>query len=151
MFKGALSGLRQFLANENSFKMMKNAFYFTLKALPVLRIYKFLIIYKNGLIRKIRLITKFMTSQPEKTTFGIHILQDLPDQVGAGGHASPPIFLKQFFAGDIFLEICFCFILQDVQNFFGPDTPRISSRAMYCPISQEVKESGSETQSVNKI
>ena len=28
-FKGALSGLRQFLATKNPVKMMKNAFYFT--------------------------------------------------------------------------------------------------------------------------
>ena len=42
MFKGALAGLRQFLANESPLKMMKNAFYFTLKALLVLKIFKFL-------------------------------------------------------------------------------------------------------------
>ena len=41
-FKGALSGLRQFLAAESSLKMMKNAFYFTSKALFVLKIFKFL-------------------------------------------------------------------------------------------------------------
>ena len=40
--KGALSGLRQFLAIESPLKMMKNAFYFTLKALFVLKIFKFL-------------------------------------------------------------------------------------------------------------
>ena len=34
--KGAPSGLRQFLANENPLKMVKNTFYFTLKALFVL-------------------------------------------------------------------------------------------------------------------
>ena len=39
--KGALSGLRQFLATESSLKMMKNAFYFTSKALFVLKIFKF--------------------------------------------------------------------------------------------------------------
>ena len=50
-FKGTLLGLRQYLANENSLKMMKNAFYFTLKALFVLNIFKFLS-FKNGLIRK---------------------------------------------------------------------------------------------------
>ena len=32
-FKGALPGLRQFLAAESPLKFMKNAFYFTLKAL----------------------------------------------------------------------------------------------------------------------
>ena len=42
IIKGALSGLRQFLATESSLKMMKNNFYFTLKALSVLKIFKFL-------------------------------------------------------------------------------------------------------------
>ena len=41
-FKGALSGLRQSLATESPLKMIKNAFYFTLKALFVLKIFKFL-------------------------------------------------------------------------------------------------------------
>ena len=40
--KGALSGLRQFLATESALKMMKNAFYFTSKAPFVLKIFKFL-------------------------------------------------------------------------------------------------------------
>ena len=40
--KGALSGLRQFLAAESPLEMMKNAFYFTLKALFLLNISKFL-------------------------------------------------------------------------------------------------------------
>ena len=41
--KGALSGQRQFLATESPLKMMKNASYFTLKALFVLKIFKFLL------------------------------------------------------------------------------------------------------------
>ena len=41
-FKGALSGLKQILAIESPLKMMKNAFYFTSKALFVLKIFKFL-------------------------------------------------------------------------------------------------------------
>ena len=36
VIKGALSGLRQFLANESPLNMMKSPFYFTLKALFVL-------------------------------------------------------------------------------------------------------------------
>ena len=40
--KGALSGLRQFLAAESALKMMKNAFYFMSKALFILKIFKFL-------------------------------------------------------------------------------------------------------------
>ena len=41
-FKGALSGLRQFVATESPLKMMKNAFYFASKALFVLKIFEFL-------------------------------------------------------------------------------------------------------------
>ena len=40
--KGTISGLRQFLATESPLKTMKNAFYFTSKALFVLKIFKFL-------------------------------------------------------------------------------------------------------------
>ena len=36
------SKLRQFLASESSLKKMTNAFYFTLKSLLVLKIFKFL-------------------------------------------------------------------------------------------------------------
>ena len=42
LVKGALSGLRQFLATKSPLKMSKNALYFTLKALFVLKIFKFL-------------------------------------------------------------------------------------------------------------
>ena len=42
IIKGVLSGLRRFLATESPLKMMKNAFYFTSKALFVLKIFKFL-------------------------------------------------------------------------------------------------------------
>ena len=42
ILKGPLSGLRQLLATESPLKMMKNAFYFTSKALFVLKIFKFL-------------------------------------------------------------------------------------------------------------
>ena len=42
LIKGALSGLRRFLATESTLKMMKNAFCFTSKALFVIKIFKFL-------------------------------------------------------------------------------------------------------------
>ena len=42
IIKGALPGLRQFLASKSPLKMMKNAFYFTSKALFVLKLFKFL-------------------------------------------------------------------------------------------------------------
>ena len=40
--KGAFSGLSRFLAIESSLKVMKNLFYFPLKACFVLKIFKFL-------------------------------------------------------------------------------------------------------------
>ena len=43
MFKDALSGLIYFLATDSSLKIMKNDFYFTLKALFVLKVFKFLL------------------------------------------------------------------------------------------------------------
>ena len=39
--KGALSGLRQIFATKSPLKIIKNAFHFTLKALFVLKIFKF--------------------------------------------------------------------------------------------------------------
>ena len=68
LLKGTLSGMRQFWAYENPFKMMKNAFYFTSKVFYYSRYLSFcldfLVMQQNGLIRKIRLISNFMTSQP---------------------------------------------------------------------------------------
>ena len=49
---------------ENPFKMMKMAFYFMLKAIFVLKIFHFMSFWscrRNGLIKQIRLISKFMT------------------------------------------------------------------------------------------
>ena len=56
--KGALSGVRQFLATESPLKMTKNAFLFHLFVLFSLSRYlnfclDFLVMYKKGLIRKI--------------------------------------------------------------------------------------------------
>ena len=41
LHRSALSGLRQFLATESPLKIMKHAFYFTLKAVSVLKILSF--------------------------------------------------------------------------------------------------------------
>ena len=71
---------------ERSLKMMKNYFYFILKALFVLKIFKFLSRLfghaKNGLIRKIRSASKFMTSQPGLQTIAIHILPNISESEG---------------------------------------------------------------------
>ena len=65
---------------------MKNIFYFTLKALFVLKIFKFclgfLVMFKNALIIKIWLISKIMMSQPGKQTIAIHILANISQTKG---------------------------------------------------------------------
>ena len=68
--RGVLSDLRQFLATESPLKMMKNASYFTLKALFAPKIFKFLY-YLFGhvdkwLDQKGKVNFKIMTWQPEK-------------------------------------------------------------------------------------
>ena len=42
IFKSTLSGLKQFLAAESPSKMIKNVFYFILKALLVYKVFNFL-------------------------------------------------------------------------------------------------------------
>ena len=42
----------------------------------------FLVVQKNGMIRKIKLIAKFMTSQPEKQIIAIHILPNISSNKG---------------------------------------------------------------------
>ena len=53
---------------------------------------------------------------------------------GAGVHAPPPpphFFLRSYFAGDVFLEIYFCVILQGIYpKLFWLGTPRILSGAL---------------------
>ena len=64
--------------NESHLKMIKDAFYFIFNALFVFKIFKFVswlfgYVEKNGVIRKIRLISKFMGSQPSSQAFTIHV------------------------------------------------------------------------------
>ena len=70
-FKVALSDLMQFLATGGPLKMMKNTFSFQLKISVLFHdiyifVFDFLFVQKNGLLRKIKLISKFMTFQPGK-------------------------------------------------------------------------------------
>ena len=59
--------------------MMKNSIHF--KALFIFKVFKFALTFwhciKNGLIKKIRLISKFMTSQPGEQTITIHTSLDI--------------------------------------------------------------------------
>ena len=63
---------------ESPLEMVKNAYYFVLKALFVLKIFKFFATTfwswrKNCLIKKIRLTSKFMTSPPGLQTIATRI------------------------------------------------------------------------------
>ena len=66
--------------------MIKNAFYLisnTFRSQRYLNFYlDFLVIEKTGLIRKIRLITNFMTSQPVSETTTIHTLPNTSQSKG---------------------------------------------------------------------
>ena len=52
-FKGTLSGLRQFFATESPLKMMENAFYFTSKALFILKIFKILSLILDHVLKQL--------------------------------------------------------------------------------------------------
>ena len=105
-FKCALSGLITLLAGESPLKMMENALYFTLKALFVLQIFKFLfwllVVWKNGLIRKISLISKFVTSQHGYQRIAIHILTNISRS--KGNQAMKYCQLTEYNMKNIFLE-----------------------------------------------
>ena len=79
--KGAFSDMRHFLATNSPLKLIKNAFYFTLKTFFFSRFLNFcldfLIMQKNGLIRKIRLISKLLMSKIAKQTIAMHILPNI--------------------------------------------------------------------------
>ena len=78
--KGTLSGLRHCLTTESSLKMNKKAFYFTMKVLFVLKIFRFLSqpfgFVEKQLDQKDK-ISKFMTSEPDQKTIAIHILLNI--------------------------------------------------------------------------
>ena len=76
----------QFLPTESPLKMMKNLFYLNLKFLSVFEIFNFcldfLVMQKSVLIRNVRLISKFMTSQCEKRAIAIHVLPNISRSKG---------------------------------------------------------------------
>ena len=78
--KGARWSLRQFLVTENPLKLMENALYFTLKALFVFKVFKFLSWHFGYVEKRLdeqdKVNSKIMTSQPGKQTIAKHILPD---------------------------------------------------------------------------
>ena len=82
-FKVALSDLSQFLATESLLKMMKNAFISPYKLFLFSKFsLDIWVMYKNDLIRNVRIISKFMTPQPGKQITAIHILSNISGSKG---------------------------------------------------------------------
>ena len=108
---------------------MKNAFYF--KAVLVLKIFKFclefLAMQQNGLIRKIRLISNFMTSQPGKQTIVIHILSNISRSKGSQTVKFGQLIERN--TRSIFLE-------KSYTKYGGETSPRLFSGKLKLSISQ---------------
>ena len=79
--KGAFSGLRKFLATESPLKMTNNVFDFALKALFVLKIFKFLSWLfghvEKWLYRKVKVNYKIYITNWIISNFNTHIAQNL--------------------------------------------------------------------------
>ena len=76
-FKDVFSGLRQYLTKESPFK---KAFYFTLKTLFILKMFKPFVMSFRSCKKTARLerpMSKFMASQPGKQTTAMHILPNI--------------------------------------------------------------------------
>ena len=86
---------------------MKNAFYFMLKALFVLGIFTFLpwlfsYVKRPSLIRKLKFISKFITSQTEQQIITIHLLPNISRS--KSNHAMKFGQLTEYNMGNIFRE-----------------------------------------------
>ena len=71
--------------NEGPLKMMKNAFHFKSSFRPQdisIFVVNFWLYWKNGFMRKIRLISQSMMSQPGLQTIAIHILPNISRSKG---------------------------------------------------------------------
>ena len=77
MFEGSLLGMIQFLVSESPLKMMKHAFYFTLKAIFVLEIFALTFLYaEKWLVKKAMVNFKFYDVTDCKTNiYSTHITQ----------------------------------------------------------------------------
>ena len=79
LIKDTLSNLPQVWVVERLLKLMENTFYFISRALSFPRYsnfcFDFLVMQENSFIKKMSLISKFMTSQPGSQTILTHILR----------------------------------------------------------------------------
>ena len=90
LLQASTLGSGPFFDNWRPLKMITNAFYFMLKALYVFEIFNIffpdvLVKQENSLIKKLNLISKFMTSETERQINTIHILPNT--STGKGNQA----------------------------------------------------------------
>ena len=93
------------MATESPLKIMEKAFYFTSKTLFVLKILSFVLtlsLVAKRLVRKIKSISKFMTSQPGKQTIVIHVLPNILRN--KDNQTMKPGQLREYNMRNIFLE-----------------------------------------------
>ena len=120
--------------------MMKNAFYFTSKARFVIKIFKlcleFLVMKQNGFIRKIGLISNFMTSRPGKQTIVIHTLSNISRSKGNVSNISRSKGNETMtFAQLIECNMRKIFVEKPFQNCGGETSPRPFSEKLKLIIS----------------
>ena len=121
VFKGALSGLRQFLATGSPLKLVKMLFISPQKLFLFSRCsnfcFDFFIMQKNGLIKKITLNSSFMASHPGSQTIKIHIL---PNIVSNKGNQTMKFGQSIEYSTNIFLQ-------KSCTEFVGTTSPRLFS------------------------
>ena len=93
---------------ESPLKMMKNTFHFILKALSILKIFKFLSrhfghLWKTAWLKRLRLTSKFVTSQPAFQAIAILILPNISQ--GKGSQTMKFGQLTEYHKRNIFLQI----------------------------------------------
>ena len=121
VFKGALSGVRQFLATGSPLKLVKMLFispqkFFLFSRCSNFR-FDFFIMQKNSLIRKITLILSFMASHPGSQIIKIHIL---PNIVRNKGKQTMKFGQLTEYNRNIFLQ-------KSCTEFVGTTSPRLFS------------------------
>ena len=121
VFKGALSGVRQFLATGSPLKLVKMLFISPQKLFLFSRCsnfcFDFFIMQKNGLIKKITLNSSFMASNPGSQAIKIHIL---PNIVRNKGNQTMKFGQSIEYSTNIFLQ-------KSCTEFVGTTSPRLFS------------------------
>ena len=129
VFKGALSGVRQFLATGSPLKLVKMLFISPQKLFLFSRCsnfcFDFFIMQKNGLIKKITLNSSFMASNPGSQAIKIHILPNIVRNKG-----------KQTMKfGQLMESNINSFLQKSCTEFVGTTNPRLFSAKLNLIIS----------------